>query len=152
MSRDLNKCMFIGRLGNDPSIRYTPSGSAVANLSIACSDSYTEKNTRNKVDKTEWVRVVAFNRLAEIMGEYLKKGSQVYIEGKLQTRKWQDKDNQDRYTTEIVASEMQMLGSSSGDRAASNRNDQKPQSSPPTAGGGQSHQPTIDDYDDDIPF
>jgi len=111
MARGINKVILVGNLGRDPEIKYTASGGAIANLTIATSESWNDKQTGEKVEKTEWHRVVAFQRLAEIMGEYLKKGSQVYIEGKLQTRKWQDQNGQDRYTTEIVASDMQMLGS-----------------------------------------
>jgi len=105
----VNKAMIIGNLGNDPEMNNLPSGDAVANLSIATSESWKDKNTGEKVEKTEWHRVVAFGRLAEIMGQYLNKGSKVFIEGSLQTRKWQDKNGNDRYTTEIKAKEMQML-------------------------------------------
>ena len=110
MSKDLNKWMGIGRLGKDPELKYMPSGGAVTNISIACGADYKDKNTGQKVEVTEWVNIVFFNKLAEIVGEYLKKGSQVYVEGSLRTRKWQDQSGADRYTTEIVASEMQMLG------------------------------------------
>ena len=111
MSRDLNKVMIIGNLGNDPDMRYTPDGTAVANLSIATSESWKDKNTGQQQEKTEWHRIVAFRRLAEIMDEYLRKGSKVYVEGKLQTRKWTDQQGQDRFTTEILADQMQMLNS-----------------------------------------
>ncbi|MFT6157125.1 MAG: single-strand DNA-binding protein [Neolewinella sp.] len=114
MARGVNKVILVGNLGKDPEIRYTPSGSAVANVTIATSESWKDKQSGENVEKTEWHRVVFFNRLAEIVGEYVKKGSQIYIEGRLQTRKWQDQGGQDRYTTEIVASEMQMLGGRSG--------------------------------------
>lgn len=106
---DLNRCDFIGRLGQDPELRYTKDGKAVANLSLAVSETWKDKQGQ-KQEKTEWVRVSAFGRLAEIMGEYLRKGSQVYVSGKMQTRKWQDNNGQDRYTTEILANELQMLG------------------------------------------
>ena len=109
--RGVNKVIVVGNLGKDVEMKYTASGAAIANLTVATSESWNDKQTGEKVEKTEWHRIVAFQRLAEIMGEYLTKGSQVYIEGKLQTRKWQDQDGKDRYTTEIVASEMQMLGS-----------------------------------------
>ena len=109
MARGINKIILIGNLGKDPELHYMPSGGAVANLTIATSESWKDKQTGEQQDRTEWHRVVMFNRLGEIAGEYLKKGSKVYIEGKLQTRKWQDKDGQDQYTTEIVANEMQML-------------------------------------------
>jgi len=115
MARGVNKVILVGNLGKDPDMKYTASGAAIANVTIATSESWTDKQTNEKVDKTEWHRVVFFRRLAEVVGEYLRKGSQVYIEGKLQTRKWQGQDGQDRYTTEIVASEMQMLGSRGGD-------------------------------------
>ena len=110
MARGINKVILVGNLGSDPEVKYMPSGSAVANVSLATADSWKDKNTGQQQDRTEWHRVVFFNRLAEIVGEYLKKGSQVYVEGRLQTRKWQDKQGVDRYTTEIVASDMQMLG------------------------------------------
>ncbi|MFV2061772.1 MAG: single-stranded DNA-binding protein, partial [Gammaproteobacteria bacterium] len=111
MARGVNKVILIGNLGADPEVKYMPNGGAVANVTIATAESWKDKNTGEQVDKTEWHRVVFFRRLAEIVGEYLKKGSKVYIEGKLQTRKWQDKNGADRYTTEIVANEMQMLDS-----------------------------------------
>jgi len=115
MARGINKVILIGNLGNDPETRYTAQGSAITNLSVATDESYKDKNTGQIVPKTEWHRVVLFNRLAEIAKEYLKKGSKVYLEGRLQTQKWQDKaTGQDRYTTEIVANEMQMLDSRGG--------------------------------------
>jgi single-strand DNA-binding protein len=106
----VNKVILIGRLGRDPEVRYTPSGVAVANFTIATSDEWTDKNTGQKQERTEWHRIVAWRRLGEICGEYLHKGSQVYIEGRLQTRSWEDGDSNTRYTTEIVAQNMQMLG------------------------------------------
>jgi len=152
MSKDLNHCTFIGRLGNDPDIKYTASGGAIANISIACSDDYKDKKSGEKVEQTNWIRVVAFGRLAEIMGEYLRKGSQVYVSGKQVTRKWDNKEGQTQYTTEIVADNMQMLGgkgSSTGDDAASNRSRSEPQSSPATSSVGNS----ADDFvDSDLPF
>lgn len=151
MARGINKVIIVGNLGNDPETRYMPSGGAVTNLSIATSESWKDKQTGEQKDRTEWHKVVMFQRLAEIAAEYLRKGSQVYIEGKLQTRKWQDKDGQDRYTTEIVASEMQMLGgrggsagAAGGGRSESMRDDGPPSSPPP--------QGSSDDFDDDIPF
>ncbi|MFC6634541.1 single-stranded DNA-binding protein [Microbulbifer taiwanensis] len=112
MARGINKVILIGNLGNDPDTKYMPSGGAVTNVSLATSESWKDKQTGQQQERTEWHRVVFFNRLAEIAGEYLRKGSKVYIEGSLRTRKWQDKNSgQDRYTTEIVASEMQMLDS-----------------------------------------
>lgn len=110
MARGINKCIIVGTLGKDPEIKYTQSGSAVANISVATNESWKDKNTGEAVEKTEWHRIVIFGKLAEIAGKYLKKGSQAYFEGKIQTRKWQDQNGQDRYTTEIVANEMQMLG------------------------------------------
>ncbi|MCV6591110.1 MAG: single-stranded DNA-binding protein [Marinobacterium sp.] len=115
MARGVNKVILVGNLGGDPEVRYMPSGGAVTNITIATSESWKDKQTGQQNERTEWHRVVFFNRLAEIAGEYLRKGSQVYVEGSLRTRKWQDQSGQDRYTTEIVASEMQMLGSRGGD-------------------------------------
>jgi single-strand DNA-binding protein len=150
MARGVNKAILIGNLGNDPDIRYTASGAAVANISLATAESWKDKETGEKQERTEWHRVVFFGRLAEIVGEYLHKGSQIYVEGRLQTRKWQDKEGKDRYTTEIVANEMQMLGSRSG--GATNFEQSPPPAkeevtAPATSGG-----PPKDDFDDDIPF
>lgn len=148
MARGINKVILVGYLGKDPEIRYMPSGGGVANVTIATTDSWKDKQTGEKQERTEWHRVVFFNRLAEIVGEYLKKGSQVYVEGRLQTRKWQDNSGQDRYTTEIVASDMQMLG---GRGASSSSFDQDtgsaPASQPPADSSAMSS-----DFDDDIPF
>lgn len=160
MARGVNKAILIGHLGADPEVRYMPNGGAVANVTIATTESWKDKSSGEKQEKTEWHRVVFFARLAEIVGEYLKKGSQVYVEGRLQTRKWQGKDGQDRYTTEIVASEMQMLGGRGGSGGGG-----APQSAPqagsqggePQGGSasGSSSAPgggSFDDFDDDIPF
>ena len=117
MARGINKVILVGNLGNDPEVRYSANGAAIANISIATKESWKDKNTGEQQERTEWHRVVMFNRLGEIAGEYLRKGSQVYIEGKLQTRKWQDQSGNDRYSTEIVANEMQMLGGRGGDMA-----------------------------------
>jgi single-strand DNA-binding protein len=146
MSRGINKVIIVGNLGNDPETRYMPSGSAVTNLSVATNESWKDKATGEQNDRTEWHKVAMFGRLAEIAAEYLRKGSQVYIEGKLRTRKWQDKDGQDRYTTEVVADEMQMLGGrgGAGGGGAPSMNDSQDRSPPPRASG--------DDFDDDIPF
>jgi single-strand DNA-binding protein len=114
MARGINKVILIGNLGADPEVRYTAGGAAVANVNLATTDSWRDKESGEQQERTEWHRIVFFGRLAEIVGEYLKKGSQIYVEGRLQTRKWQDRDGNDRYTTEIVASEMQMLGSRGG--------------------------------------
>lgn len=155
MAKDLNDCKFIGRLGKDPIVRYTPSGSAVANFSIATSDDYKDKSSGEKVEQTNWIPIVAFGRLAEIIGEYVKKGSQVYISGMFKTRKWQDQSGNDRYTTEIVASTMQMLGGKSDSSAS--RPQQQSNNTPHAqqnsgAGGGQAQNGDGGDFDDDIPF
>lgn len=147
MARGVNKVILIGNLGNDPDVRYTAGGAAVANISLATAESWKDKDTGEKQERTEWHRVVFFGRLAEIVGEYLRKGSQVYVEGRLQTRKWQDKDGNDRYTTEIVANDMQMLGSKSGGSAGFNQSAPESVSDKPL-----SNQDSKDDFDDDIPF
>ncbi len=153
MARGVNKVILVGNCGKDPDTRYTPSGSAVTNISIATSEQWTDKQSGQKQERTEWHNVVFFNRLAEIAGEYLRKGSQIYVEGSLRTRKWQDKSGNDRYTTEIVASEMQMLGSrgaGGGDYApaqqSSNKNYAPQNDAAPAAA------PVDDSFDDDIPF
>ncbi len=155
-SRGVNKVILIGNLGNDPEIRYMPSGGAVTNVSIATSDSWKDKNTGQMQERTEWHRVVFFNRLAEIAGEYLKKGSKVYVEGRLQTRKWQGQDGQDRYTTEIVANSLQMLDSRGGVGAASGEYGStapmEPQAPAGQPASKPASQPMTDDFDDDIPF
>lgn len=152
MARGINKVIIVGNLGGDPETRYMPSGSAVTNLTVATNESWKDKQTGEQKDRTEWHKVAMFNRLAEIAAEYLRKGSQVYIEGKLRTRKWQDKSGQDRWTTEIIADEMQMLGGrggasgsgGGGSAPVSSGQDSGPPSAPPQAGP--------DDFDDDIPF
>ena len=118
MARGVNKVILVGNLGKDPETRYMPSGSAVTNLTLATSESWKDKQTGEQQDRTEWHKIAMFGRLAEIAAEYLRKGSQIYVEGKLRTRKWQDKEGKDRYTTEIVADEMQMLGSKGGGAGA----------------------------------
>ena len=148
MARGVNKAIILGSLGQDPDIRYTAGGAAVANISIATNEQWKDKESGEMQERTEWHRVVFFGRLAEIVGEYLRKGSQVYVEGRIQTRKWQDKEGKDRYTTEIVANEMQMLGSKSGGTTASFDQSQQPQQSTPAASAESSN----DDFDDDIPF
>ena len=152
MARGVNKVILIGNLGQDPEVKYMPNGNAVANITVATSESWKDKNTGEQVDKTEWHRVVFFRRLAEIVGEYLKKGSKVYVEGKLQTRKWQDKNGKDNWTTEIIASEMQMLDSRGGGSSDFNQNQgdsgSQQQSSPSQAAPA----PANNDFDDDIPF
>jgi single-strand DNA-binding protein len=164
MARGINKVILVGNLGNDPETRYTPSGTAVTNISVATTDSWKDRQTGEQNEKTEWHRIVFFNRLAEIAGEYLKKGSQVYIEGRLQTRKWQDQNGQDRYTTEIVANEMQMLGGRGGggtanfgsDRAAPGTAPKEPAAAAQQQAAPAAAQPAPasagDEFDDDIPF
>ena len=148
MARGLNKAMVIGRLGRDPEVRYTPDGLAVANFSIATSDEWKDKATGEKKERTEWHRIVAFGRLGEICGEYLSKGKQVYIEGRLQTRAW-EKDGVKRYSTEIVASDMQMLGTK--DASDSSRSFEGGNSTRDTSASG-SVPPYPEPEDDDIPF
>lgn len=145
--KGINKVILIGNLGKDPEVRYSPSGSAMANITVATTESWKDKQSGEKVEKTEWHRVVFFNRLAEIVGEYLKKGSSVYIEGRLQTRKWQGQDGQDKYTTEIVANEMQMLGGRPQD--GSQRTQGGTQASAPRPGPVDQAPP---DFDDAVPF
>jgi single-strand DNA-binding protein len=157
----VNKVILVGNLGRDPETKYLPDGAAITNVSIATSYQRTDKASGQKVEETEWHRVVFFQRLAEIAGEYLKKGSSVYVEGRLRTRKWQDKEGQDRYTTEIVAESMQMLGSragageprgdSRGEPMAARSSEQK---APAAAGAaGAAKKPgKFDDMEDDIPF
>ena len=154
MARGVNKVILIGNLGNDPDIRYTASGAAVANISLATAESWRDKESGEQQERTEWHRIVFFSRLAEIVGEYLRKGSQIYVEGRLQTRKWQDKEGNDRYTTEIVANEMQMLGSRSGG-SANFEPSPSPQNNAPASAAEPSSIATpkpADDFDDDIPF
>ncbi len=158
-SRGVNKVILVGHLGRDPEIRYTQSGDPIANITVATSESWKDKNTGETRENTEWHRVVMFGGLAKVTGDWLKKGQQVYIEGRLQTRKWQDQSGQDRYTTEIVANNMQMLGSRSGGGSGSHGDyHQAPDQAParPTSGtqSGSNQQPpgAFDDFDDDIPF
>ena len=155
----INKVIIIGNLGRDPETRYMPDGGAITNISVATTDKWKDKNGEMQ-EKTEWHRVAFFGKLAEIAGEYLKKGSQVYVEGRLQTRKWQDKDGQDKYTTEIVANQMQMLGSRSG--AGGGRAEMADAGEGSSGGGGGGSRPAskpaaksggkFDDFEDDIPF
>lgn len=156
MARGINKVILVGNLGKDPDVRYMPSGKAVTNFSIATSESWTDKSTGDKQERTEWHNIVLFDKLGEIAAEYLRKGSQVYIEGSLRTRKWQDKEGKDRYTTEIVGRDMQMLGARGGAGGGGSE----------SRGGGESRQskPAVEDrgpppggddgggFDDDIPF
>jgi len=145
MARGVNKVILVGNLGADPEVKYMPNGNAVANVTLATSESWKDKQSGEQKDKTEWHRVVFFRRLAEIAGEYLKKGSQIYIEGKLQTRKWQDKNGNDRYTTEIIANEMQMLGGRGGGSADFGAASSSSAAAPAPAAA-------VDEFDDDIPF
>jgi single-strand DNA-binding protein len=152
----VNKVILVGNLGRDPETRYLPSGEAVTNISVATTDSWKDKASGEKKELTEWHRVAFFGRLAEIAGEYLKKGSQVYIEGSLRTRKWQDKEGKDRYTTEIRADVMQMLGSRAG--AGEPRGEPRGEPAPRPEGGAKpaaaAKKPAgkFDDMEDDIPF
>ncbi|MGI1677205.1 MAG: single-stranded DNA-binding protein [Cellvibrionaceae bacterium] len=173
MARGINKVILIGNCGQDPETRFMPNGNAVTNLSIATSETWKDKQSGQNQERTEWHRVVFFNRLAEIAGEYLKKGSKVYIEGSLRTRKWQNKEGQDQYTTEIVANEMQMLdsrgdnmGAGAGNNYNAPQNQSRPQNSPQQNAPQQNTQPqqnhnqnsapsqdmAMDSFDDDIPF
>ena len=147
MARGINKVIIVGNCGQDPETRYLPSGGAVTNMSLATSEAWKDKNTGEQQERTEWHKVVFFNRLGEIAGEYLKKGSKVYVEGSLRTRKWQGQDGSDRYTTEIVASEMQMLDSrGETQQSAAART---PSAAQPSA-QGNFQEPQ--GFDDDIPF
>ncbi len=160
MARGINKVILVGHLGRDPEVRYMPSGGAVANVSVATTEQWKDKQSGENQERTEWHNVVFYNRLAEIVGEYLKKGAQVYVEGSLRTRKWQDKSTgADRYTTEIIASEMQMLGGRGGagggagapsnadyNQGGASRGASPSQQQPAAAGN------SFDDFDDDIPF
>ena len=164
----INKVILIGNLGRDPEVRYTPSGSAICNAAIATSRNWKDKNSGEKVEETEWHRVVFYDRLAEIAGEYLKKGRSVYVEGRLKTRKWQDKEGKDQYTTEVIADNMQMLGGREGmgSGSAAGGDDEgggyqeRPQRSAPAARPAPAGRPAapqksstgFDSMDDDIPF
>ncbi|HEX5354678.1 MAG TPA: single-stranded DNA-binding protein [Aquabacterium sp.] len=169
----INKVILIGNLGRDPEVRYTPNGAAVCNVSVATTRNWKDKNSGDKVEETEWHRVVFYDRLAEIAGEYLKKGRPVYVEGRLKTRKWQDKDGKDNYTTEIVAEQMQLLGGreggggggyGGGNQGGGDDYSQEAPSAPsrPAARPAAAQRPApapapksstgFDDMDDDIPF
>ena len=153
MARGVNKAIIVGNLGRDPEVRYTANGSAVANVTLATSESWKDKQSGERQERTEWHRVVFFGRLAEIAEEYLKKGSQVYIEGSIRTQKWQDKESgQDRYTTEIVARDMQMLGSRGGEASGASGDDYSVAASSATASSGGGASGRDPDLDDDIPF
>jgi len=149
----VNKVILVGNLGRDPEVRYTPNGLAVANITIATTEQWKDKQSNENQERTEWHRVVFYSRLAEIAGEYLRKGSKIYIEGRLQTRKWVDKNtNQDRYTTEIIADSMQMLDSKGGG-AGSHQQGEAPAHTSEKAGADMGQpQAATDNFDDDIPF
>ena len=155
----VNKVIIVGNLGKDPETRFMPNGEAVTNITVATSESWKDKTSGEKQEKTEWHRVTFYRRLAEIAGEYLKKGSQVYVEGRLETRKWTDKEGNDRYTTEIIANEMKMLGSRAGMGDSGSRDlgmeERQPVAASAAAKGG-AKKPAggggFDDLDDDIPF
>ncbi|MDG1496022.1 MAG: single-stranded DNA-binding protein [Porticoccaceae bacterium] len=170
MARGINKVIIVGNCGQDPETRYLPSGGAVTNISLATSESWKDKNTGEQQERTEWHKVVFYNRLGEIAGEYLKKGSKVYVEGSLRTRKWQGQDGSDRYTTEVIANEMQMLDSRGGqeggggggyqqNRPQQNQGQQN-QGQMQNQGQQQNHNPApkpqapqgMETFDDDIPF
>jgi single-strand DNA-binding protein len=156
MARGINKVILVGNLGQDPQSRAMPSGKAVVNLRIATTDQWRDKQTGENKENTEWHTVVMFDRLAEVAAEYLRKGSQVYIEGRLRTRKWQDKEGTDRYSTEIVANEMQMLGGRGGGGGGGYEREASPRAASGPAGGsagaGAGSTGGRDDFDDDIPF
>ncbi|MCB1739898.1 MAG: single-stranded DNA-binding protein [Gammaproteobacteria bacterium] len=160
MARGINKVILVGNLGADPETRHMPSGGQVTTVNLATTDSWRDRQSGERQERTEWHRVVFFNRLAEIASEYLRKGSQCYIEGRLQTRKWQDQNGQDRWTTEIVANEMQMLGGRGGGADAGYSRNTGGQSGPDwnesprgrPAASGPSGPASAEDFDDDIPF
>ena len=155
----VNKVILVGNLGRDPETRYTADGAAITNITIATSDRWKDKASGEMKEATEWHRVAFFGRLAEIAGEYLKKGSQVYVEGRIRTRKWQDKEGQDRYTTEVIAEEMKMLGSRQGMGGDPDAGADEPRAPARSAGAGSTSKPaaskpapSIAEMDDDIPF
>ena len=157
----VNKVILVGNLGRDPEIRYMTNGDAVANVTIATSESWKDKASGEKKEITEWHRLVFYRKLAEIVGQYLKKGSTIYVEGRIRTRKWTDKEGQERSTTEIEVNEMQMLGGRSGGGSSSSGGETEyggsmPSSSAPSSGGARSapakKAPDFNDMDDDIPF
>ena len=155
MARGINKVILIGNIGTDPEVRYMPNGNAVTTLSVATSENWKDKQTGEKQERTEWHRVVCFNRLGEIAGEYVRKGSKLYIEGSLRTRKWQDQQGQDRYTTEIIANDIQMLDSKGGSNSypdsADTSNTRAAEHSAPATQLAPAHE-AFEDLDDDIPF
>ena len=147
----VNRVIIIGHLGNDPEIRMMPNGEQVANITVATSESWTDKNTGERKEQVEWHRIVLYRRLAEIAGQYLHKGSQVYIEGRLKTRKWQDNNGQDRYTTEIQGDNLQMLGGRNQD-TAQNQPPKQQDKQQKAQSKSQQSEPPVDAFDDNIPF
>ncbi len=155
MARGVNKVIIIGNLGADPETRFTPNGAGITNITVATSEGWRDKNSGEMQERTEWHRIVLFNRLGEIAAQYLKKGSKVYIEGSIRTNKWQDKDGKDRYTTEIIANNLQMLDSRGGAGGSNEQfNQSRPAAKPQPAAAASSNQapPAADNFDDDIPF
>ena len=148
MARGINKVILVGNLGADPESRTTPGGLTVTNIRVATTEKRKDRQSGDLIEETEWHRIVMFDRLAEVAREYLRKGSQVYVEGRLQTRKWQDKDGNDRYTTEIIARDMQMLGGRPGGGAPMSRDDDYRSSAPSSSSGSRKDEP----FEDDIPF
>jgi single-strand DNA-binding protein len=152
MARGVNKVILIGNLGADPETRYTAGGSAVTNVRLATTDSWKDKQSGEQQERTEWHRVVFWGRLAEIAAEYLRKGSQIYVEGRIQTRKWQDKDGQDRWSTDIVGSDMQMLGGRGGGQSPPQDFDSDRSADPGPPSASPKKAAAVEDFDDDIPF
>jgi single-strand DNA-binding protein len=152
MARGVNKVILIGNLGADPEVRYSAAGSAITNARVATTDQWKDRQTGEQQERTEWHRLVFFGRLAEIAGEYLKKGSKVYAEGRLQTRKWQGQDGQDRYTTEVVVNDMQMLDGAGGGMGGASQSGGMDQSAPAASAEPAPQAAPADDFDDDIPF
>ena len=150
-SRGINKVILVGNIGGDPEVRYLPNGNAVTTLSLATSEAWKDKQTGDKQERTEWHRVVCFNRLGEIAGEYVRKGSKLYVEGSLRTRKWQDQQGQDRYTTEIIATELQMLDSK-GASSSENSSPRPQQQASQEQFNHKVAQDAFDELNDDIPF
>lgn len=152
MARGINKVILVGNLGADPEVRYMPSGGAVANVRLATSESWKDKETGALQEQTEWHRVVFFNRLGEIAAEYLRKGSKIYVEGSIRTRKWKDQSGQDRYSTEIIGREMQMLDSKGADAPASSPDTASSNAAGAAAPSAPTAPEMTDDFNDDIPF
>lgn len=152
MARGINKVILIGNLGSDPEVRYTPNNSAVVTVNIATSTGWKDKQSGEMQERTEWHRVVFFNRLAEIVSEYLRKGSKVYVEGSLRTRKWTDKNNVEKYTTEVIANEMQMLDGRGAGQNTSSSDHHETTAAAPTQSSAATTHASNNDFDDDIPF